>query len=88
MLIGHFCLATVFGILLSANSALALFSNYRTILWSIQIQFPITKLRQAPESFKMEGVDGTQRTIDNTADFVTARICVDLSLRLRLLTAS
>ena len=36
----------------------------------------------------MEGVDGTQRTIDNTADFVTARICVDLSLRLRLLTAS
>ena len=34
----------------------------------------------------MEGVDGTQSTIDNAATFVTARICVDLSLR--LLTAS
>ena len=36
----------------------------------------------------MEGVDGTQSTIDNTADFVTARICVGLYLGLRLLTAS
>ena len=36
----------------------------------------------------MESVDGTQSTIDNTAAFVTAPICVDLSLRLRLLTAS
>ena len=36
----------------------------------------------------MEGIDGTQSTIDYPADFVTARICVDLSLRLRRLTAS
>jgi hypothetical protein len=34
----------------------------------------------------MEGVDGT--TIDNMAAFVTSRIRVDLSLRLRHLTAS
>ena len=36
--------------------------------------------------FEMEDVDGT--TIDNTAGFVTSGICVDLSLRLRLLTVS
>ncbi len=36
----------------------------------------------------MEGVNGTQTTIENTAAFVTARVSVDLSLRLRLLTAS
>ena len=36
----------------------------------------------------MEGVVGTQCTIDNTAGFVTACICVGLSLRRGLLTAS
>ena len=46
------------------------------------------KLRQASWGSEMEGVDGTQSTIDNTAAFVTARFCVDLVLRLRLLTAS
>ncbi|GAF92512.1 unnamed protein product, partial [marine sediment metagenome] len=35
----------------------------------------------------MEGVDGKQSTIDNTAAFVTAFSRVDLCLRLRLLTA-
>jgi hypothetical protein len=34
----------------------------------------------------MEGVDGIQSTIDKTAAFVTALICVGLSVR--LLTAS
>ena len=36
----------------------------------------------------MEGVDGTQSTISNTAAFVTARIYVDVSMHLLLLTAS
>jgi len=36
----------------------------------------------------MEGVDGTQSTTDNTAAFITAHDCVDLSLRLRRLTVS
>ena len=36
----------------------------------------------------MEGVDGTQSTIENTAAFLTVRIHVDLSLRIRLLAAS
>ena len=36
----------------------------------------------------MESVDGTQSTIDNTAAFVTARIYVDVSMHLLLLTAS
>ena len=36
----------------------------------------------------MEGADGFRSTIDNMAGFVASQVCVDLSLRLRLLTTS
>ena len=36
----------------------------------------------------MEGIDGKQSTTDNTTAFLTAHFRVDLSLRLRNLTAS
>ena len=73
---------------LLATTDVTLFSNYYTSPRSSRIPVPFAKLRQVSGSFEREGADGTQSTFDNTAAFVTARIFVDLSLRLRLLTAS
>jgi len=72
----------------SVNLDLTLFANYGTLSWAIQIQLPFAKLRQASRGFKMENIDGTRSTIDNTAGFLTARIRVGLFFRLRCLTAS
>ncbi len=69
-----------------AYPVLTLFLNYRIVIYPNSIAACETAV--SCSDFEMEGVDGTQSTIDNTAAFVTARICVDLVLRLRLLTAS
>ena len=71
-----------------ANLVLTLLSKHRTVPWPIQIQLPLTILRQGSRSFEMAGVNGTPSTIDNTTGFLTARIRADLSLRLRRLTVS
>ena len=43
------------------------------------------RLRNCGKIFKVDGLHATQRTIDNTHVFVTARICGDLPVRLHLL---
>jgi len=43
------------------------------------------RLQNCGKIFKVDGLHATQRTIDNTHVFVTARICVDLPVRLHLL---
>ena len=82
MIFRHFWLATVFGILLSgSNSGFDIFLELLYFPRSIQIQLPFDWLWQASRRFEMKGCDGTDRTIDNTPDFLKARICVGLSLR-------
>ena len=67
-----------------ADPVLTLFSNYRIVIDLAPIA--VCETAANCSDFEMEDVDGT--TIDNTAGFVTSGICVDLSLRLRLLTVS
>ncbi len=69
-----------------AYPVLTLFLNYRIVIYSNSIAACETAV--SCSDFEMEGVNGTQSTIDNMAAFLPSRICVDLSLRLRLLAAS